>query len=54
MTAVYTKMKYYYQARECGANAYIIKPFKMDTLISKVNSLLNDRGMVEMDLEQMS
>ena len=51
MTAVYTKMKYYYQARECGANAYIIKPFKMDALISKVNKLINEQGMVEMDPE---
>jgi DNA-binding response OmpR family regulator len=40
MTAVYTKMKYYYQAKECGADAYVIKPFKMDTLINKVTKLL--------------
>lgn len=41
MTAVYTKMKYYYQAQECGVNAYMVKPFKMDDLISKVSKLLN-------------
>ena len=41
MTAVYTKMKYYYQAQECGVNAYMVKPFKMDDLIGKVSKLLN-------------
>lgn len=41
MTAVYTKMKFYYQAKECGADAYMIKPFKMDALLSKVTRLLN-------------
>ena len=28
------------KAEECGADAYVIKPFKMDTLINKVSKLL--------------
>jgi DNA-binding response OmpR family regulator len=52
MTAVYTKMKYYYQAQECGVNAYMVKPFKMDDLISKVSKLLNIGSRQQMATEK--
>ena len=38
ITAVYTQMKFYYQAKDSGADAYMIKPFRMDNLISKVSN----------------
>ena len=52
MTAVYTKMKYYYQAQECGVNAYMVKPFKMDDLISKVSKLLDIKNRQQMTTEK--
>ena len=40
ITAVYTKMKFYFQAKDSGADAYMVKPFKMDALLDKVGKLL--------------
>ena len=41
ITGVYTKTKYNYQSKECGANAFMIKPFEVDAFMDKVNKLLN-------------
>lgn len=40
VTAVYTRPKYSYQAKEVGANAFLTKPFKAKTLVDEVQRLL--------------
>ena len=40
ITGVYTKSKYNYQSKEYGANAFMTKPFEVDTFISEVSRLL--------------
>ena len=40
VTAVYTRPKYSYQAKEVGANAFLIKPFKAKALVDEVQRLL--------------
>jgi len=41
ITAVYTKSKYNYQSKEYGANAFMTKPFEVDTFINEVSRLVN-------------
>ena len=40
ITGVYTKSKYNYQSKEYGANAFMTKPFEVDTFINEVSKLL--------------
>ncbi|MGA1844857.1 MAG: two-component system response regulator [bacterium] len=40
ITAVYTKSKYCYKSKECGANGFMTKPFDVDAFMNEVNRLM--------------
>ncbi len=50
ITAVYTKSRYYHQSREYGADAFVTKPFEVDTFISQVSRLLKTDNSQQMCL----
>jgi len=42
MSGIYKKMKYKYQAKQAGINAFIQKPIRMETLLTEVKKLLTE------------